>query len=292
MVTLPVALGLLIAVLTYGHRWGTWLRLPFLLPYAISGVAVGVIWGFVLQPDGALGQALGFFGLPGAHTGWLQAGPGNTIMMIVATDLAGGRGERAAVRGRAAVHPGRAAGGGPARRRGRLPVVRPPTLAAAAADHHGGRRAVDRRQPEDVRRGLGDDPGRPRHLVGDARTVDVQGDVRAERLRPGLGDRAVPQPGHLRGVGPLPALPADGGTSERFRTDGAGRPRADLAGAGVPADRQRAKPVDCYDAAAVWKPAGVLDVRQLRRRVGQGRARRHGGRRRRSTAWWRRCSRC
>jgi ABC-type sugar transport system permease subunit len=84
MVTLPVALGLLVAVLTYGHKWGTWLRLPFLLPYAISGVAVGVIWGFVLQPDGALGQALGFFGLPGAHTGWLQAGPGNTLMMIVA----------------------------------------------------------------------------------------------------------------------------------------------------------------------------------------------------------------
>jgi ABC-type sugar transport system permease subunit len=84
MVTLPVVLGLLVAVLTYGHKWGTWLRLPFLLPYAISGVAVGVIWGFVLQPDGALGQALGFFGLPGAHTGWLQAGPGNTLMMIVA----------------------------------------------------------------------------------------------------------------------------------------------------------------------------------------------------------------
>ncbi|WP_020389164.1 carbohydrate ABC transporter permease [Kribbella catacumbae] len=85
MVTLPVVLGLVIAVLTYGHRWGTWLRLPFLLPYAISGVAVGVIWGFVLQPDGALGQVLGFLGLPGAHTGWLQAGPGNTLMMIVAT---------------------------------------------------------------------------------------------------------------------------------------------------------------------------------------------------------------
>ena len=84
MVTLPVVLGLLIAVMTYGHKWGTWLRLPFLLPYAISGVAVGVIWGFVLQPDGALGQVLGFFGLPGAHTGWLQAGPGNTLMMIVA----------------------------------------------------------------------------------------------------------------------------------------------------------------------------------------------------------------
>jgi len=84
MVTLPVALGLLVAVLTYGHKWGRWLRLPFLLPYAISGVAVGVIWGFVLQPDGALGQALGFFGLSGAHTGWLQADPGNTLMMIVA----------------------------------------------------------------------------------------------------------------------------------------------------------------------------------------------------------------
>ncbi len=85
MVTVPVALGLLIGVQTYSHPWGTWLRLPFLLPYAISGVAVGVIWGFVLQPDGALGQALSFLALPGATTGWLQSGPTNTVMMIVAT---------------------------------------------------------------------------------------------------------------------------------------------------------------------------------------------------------------
>lgn len=81
-ISLPVALGLLIAVLTYGRRFGTLIRLPFLIPYAVSGVAVGVIWGFVLQTQGALGQVLEFLNLPGASTRWLLEGPLNTFVMI------------------------------------------------------------------------------------------------------------------------------------------------------------------------------------------------------------------
>lgn len=81
-ILVPVAIGLLIAVLTYNMRFGTLFRLPFLIPYAISGVAVGVIWSFVLQTDGALSQALDTLGLPGADAQWLLDAPMNTFVMI------------------------------------------------------------------------------------------------------------------------------------------------------------------------------------------------------------------
>lgn len=83
-VTVPVGLGLLVAVLTYGRRFGTLLRLPFLIPYAVSGVSVGVIWGFVLQSGGALSQALEFLHLPGSDIRWLLDSPVNTFVMIAA----------------------------------------------------------------------------------------------------------------------------------------------------------------------------------------------------------------
>ncbi|OYN94638.1 carbohydrate ABC transporter membrane protein 1 (CUT1 family) [Propionibacteriaceae bacterium ES.041] len=81
---LPVTLGLLIAVLSHGLRGGVWLRLPFLIPYAVSGIAVGVIWTFILQTGGALDEALRFLHIPGAGTRWLLDTPLNTVMMIIA----------------------------------------------------------------------------------------------------------------------------------------------------------------------------------------------------------------
>ncbi len=81
---LPVGLGLLIAVLSHGLKGGNWLRLPFLLPYATSGIAVGVIWTFVLQSGGALTQAMHLLHLPGADARWLLDAPLNTFMMIIA----------------------------------------------------------------------------------------------------------------------------------------------------------------------------------------------------------------
>ncbi len=81
---LPVGLGLLVAVLTYNVRGGAWLRLPFLLPYAISGTATALVWGFVLQDKGALNSLLHTLHLPGAHTTFLQEAPLNTIVMIFA----------------------------------------------------------------------------------------------------------------------------------------------------------------------------------------------------------------
>lgn len=80
----PVSLGLLVAYLAYGLPGAAWLRVPFLIPYALSGVAVGVIFSFVLQNGGALSQALQFLGLPGSELRWLEDAPLNTVVMILA----------------------------------------------------------------------------------------------------------------------------------------------------------------------------------------------------------------
>lgn len=82
---IPVGLGLLIALLTHDIRGSFWFRLPFLLPYATSGIAVGVIWTFILQSGGALSQALQVLHLPGAELRWLLDAPLNTIVMILAS---------------------------------------------------------------------------------------------------------------------------------------------------------------------------------------------------------------
>jgi multiple sugar transport system permease protein len=80
---LPVGLGLLVAVLSYDIKGGAWYRLPFLLPYAMSGAGLGLVWGFILQPEGVANRILGFLGTPGADTAFLNDGPENTIAMIV-----------------------------------------------------------------------------------------------------------------------------------------------------------------------------------------------------------------
>jgi len=84
-VLLPVGLGLLLAVVTYGLRRGRWYRLPFLLPYAMSGAGIAVVWAFILEPSGALSSVLGAFGLPGAKVSWLSYWPESTISMICAS---------------------------------------------------------------------------------------------------------------------------------------------------------------------------------------------------------------
>jgi len=81
---LPVGIGLVIAVFTSQMKGGRWLRLAFLLPYALSGTATAVIWGFILRSNGALNQAFTFFGAIAPASGWLLEWPTNTIVMIVA----------------------------------------------------------------------------------------------------------------------------------------------------------------------------------------------------------------
>ena len=82
---LPVGIGLLVAVFTNALRGGRWIRYAFILPYALSGTATAVIWGFVLRSDGALNQAIAFFGATPPASGWLLEWPTNTIVMILAS---------------------------------------------------------------------------------------------------------------------------------------------------------------------------------------------------------------
>ncbi len=82
---LPVGFGLLIAMLTYELTGGTLYRLPFLLPYALSGTAIGVMWEFMLRSSGALNSVLDLIGLERLQQSWLLQPPMNTWSMIVAS---------------------------------------------------------------------------------------------------------------------------------------------------------------------------------------------------------------
>jgi ABC-type sugar transport system permease subunit len=80
---IPVGIGLALALLTWNLPGGVWLRLPFLIPYALSGIGVGLIWSFILSSNGALDQALTAFGVAETPR-WLVDAPLNTIVMIIA----------------------------------------------------------------------------------------------------------------------------------------------------------------------------------------------------------------
>jgi multiple sugar transport system permease protein len=88
-ILLPVGIGLFVAVTTYRSRWGSLMRLPFLIPYAVSGAGVAVVWGFILQPHGALNDVLSLLHLPGGHSSLLLFRPVNTIVMIIASTWQG-----------------------------------------------------------------------------------------------------------------------------------------------------------------------------------------------------------
>lgn len=83
-VVIPVGLGLAIAALTNSVSWGKYARLAIVLPYALSGTAVAVVWNFVLQDTGALNSLLEGIGLGSWAQPWLLNWPGNTIMLIIA----------------------------------------------------------------------------------------------------------------------------------------------------------------------------------------------------------------
>lgn len=82
---LPVALGLLVAVLSYNLPHGGWYRLPFLLPYAMSGTGVAVAWGIILEHGGIANNLLSAMGLPGGGESFLLYAPQNSIAMIIAS---------------------------------------------------------------------------------------------------------------------------------------------------------------------------------------------------------------
>jgi ABC-type sugar transport system permease subunit len=82
---LPVGLGLLIAVSSYELKGGAFYRLPFLMPYALSGVAIATVWQFMLSRDGALNSVLESIGLESLTRSWLLRPPLNTWVMIFAS---------------------------------------------------------------------------------------------------------------------------------------------------------------------------------------------------------------
>jgi ABC-type sugar transport system permease subunit len=81
---IPVGIGLALALLTWNLPGGVWMRLPFLIPYALSGIGVGLIWSFILSSNGALDQALAVFGVTDPPR-WLVDAPLNTVVMIGAS---------------------------------------------------------------------------------------------------------------------------------------------------------------------------------------------------------------
>jgi multiple sugar transport system permease protein len=82
---LPVGIGLLVAVFTTQMRGGRWIRYAFVLPYALSGTATAVIWGFILRSDGAWNQVVEALGGTPPEPGLLLAWPSNTLVMILAS---------------------------------------------------------------------------------------------------------------------------------------------------------------------------------------------------------------
>ncbi|MEV0195471.1 sugar ABC transporter permease [Nonomuraea sp. NPDC050691] len=74
---LPVGLGLLVAVLSYDIRGGAWYRVPFMLPYALSGAGLALVWSPILSHGGVANVLLG------VDTAFLQSAPVNTLAMLL-----------------------------------------------------------------------------------------------------------------------------------------------------------------------------------------------------------------
>lgn len=82
---LPVGIGLLVAVVSFDLNRAAVFRLPFLVPYAVSGTAIGVMWEFMLRGNGAINSSLEALGLETLVESWLLRPPLNTWSMIVAS---------------------------------------------------------------------------------------------------------------------------------------------------------------------------------------------------------------
>ena len=81
---LPVALGLLLALMVNRIPLQGFFKSIFYLPYAVSATSVAVIWGFMLSPVGFIDNVLRAVGLENLATSWLITPPWNTIMMLIA----------------------------------------------------------------------------------------------------------------------------------------------------------------------------------------------------------------
>lgn len=83
--TLPIIIGLFIAVMVNGLRFSATYRTIFLFSYIFSGVAIGSLYINIWESKGILNQTLTTFGLEEFTRTWLLMWPHNTIAMIIAT---------------------------------------------------------------------------------------------------------------------------------------------------------------------------------------------------------------
>lgn len=81
-ILLPASVGLAIATFTRNLRFGRVFQLAFIIPYALSGVATGTIWSFLLSTEGPINTVLSGLGLGFLAQGWLLTWPVNTLVMI------------------------------------------------------------------------------------------------------------------------------------------------------------------------------------------------------------------
>jgi raffinose/stachyose/melibiose transport system permease protein len=89
MVVLPTLLGLVIASLLFdvvGRQWGprtaSTLRATFYLPQVLPVVVAGIVWGWVLRPDGGFNALLSAVGLGSLTHDWL-GDPGTALTMVM-----------------------------------------------------------------------------------------------------------------------------------------------------------------------------------------------------------------
>ncbi len=162
---LPVGLGLVIAVLSWNAKAGSIFRLPFLLPYALSGTAIATVWQFMLVRDGAINSVLEAVGLSSLARPWLLSPPLNTWSMIIAsTWQAVGVSVLLFIIGLQVIPTG-ADSGCPARWRRRMASLQGYDAADAGPDDHRGRRHFAGQLAQNFRYRLDHDPGGPLPLV-------------------------------------------------------------------------------------------------------------------------------
>lgn len=85
---LPVFIGLIIANVVSGVKGSAVYRMIFLLPYVLSGVAVGALWFNIFETEGLLNKFLVSVGLENLVNSWLLYYPQNTLSMIIAATWA------------------------------------------------------------------------------------------------------------------------------------------------------------------------------------------------------------
>ena len=89
MVVIPTILGLLLAGLLFnlvaprfGNRWASLFRAGFYLPQVMPVAIAGIVWGWILQPSGALNSLLQAVGLGAIAHDWL-GDPGTALLSIM-----------------------------------------------------------------------------------------------------------------------------------------------------------------------------------------------------------------